>query len=52
MVGVPKKSLDDYFCQVKVASEHGFDFKSNLDQKIGVLRAFVKGHQGKKKSYN
>jgi hypothetical protein len=42
MVGISKKSLDDYFCQLRLAEEYGFDFESNFDEKIGVLRAFVK----------
>lgn len=42
MVGISKKSLDDYFCQLRLAEEYGFDFENNMSQKIGVLRSFVK----------
>lgn len=31
MVGISKKSLDDYFCQLRLAEEHNFDFSSNMD---------------------
>ena len=50
MVGIPKNTLDDYFWQVKLASEYGFDFKNNLDETIGVLRRFVKHKHSKKKT--
>lgn len=39
---LPKKTLDDYFSQIKQAQLYQFDFEHNLDQKIGVLRKFVK----------
>lgn len=47
MVGISKKSLDDYFCQLRLGEKYGFDFKSNLHNKIGELRAFVKSHRTK-----
>lgn len=49
MVGVPKKTLDDYYMQIKAASEHHFEFQKNLEEKIGVLRRFVREHHSKKK---
>lgn len=49
MVGVPKKTLDDYYMQIKAASEHHFDFPKNLGAKIGVLRRFVRENHSKKK---
>jgi hypothetical protein len=27
MLGVPKKTLDDYYCQLRIAEQHGFDFR-------------------------
>lgn len=42
MVGISKKSLDDYFCQLRLGEQYDFDFKSNLDKGIGVLRSYVK----------
>ena len=44
-VGIAKKSLDDYFCQLRLAEEYGFNFYENLDKKIGVLRAYVRKHR-------
>lgn len=44
-VGISKKSLDDYFCQLRLGQKYGFDFKANLDNKIGELRAFVKARR-------
>ena len=42
MVGISKKSLDDYLLQIKFASKHGFDFRKHKNDKIGVLRSFVR----------
>ena len=44
-VGVSKKSLDDYYCQFRLAEQHCFDFQGNWHQKMGVLRTFVKTHR-------
>ena len=41
-VGVSKKSLDDYLLQLRFGKKFGFDFEVNRDQKVGVLRLFVK----------
>ena len=46
---IPKKTLDDYYMQIKVASDHHFDFQKNLDEKIGVLRKFAREKHMKKK---
>lgn len=42
MVGLPKKSLDDYFYQLRLGEKFGFDFKAHLFDKIGLLRNFLK----------
>lgn len=47
MIGVSKKSLDDYFLQLRLGELYGFDFKENLDQKIGVLRAHIRRNESK-----
>lgn len=47
IVGISKKSLDDYFCQLRLAEEYGFDFGGNMEERIGVMRAFVKKFRGK-----
>ena len=41
-VGISKKTLDDYFLILRVGQFHCYDFKSNLDKKIGHLRSFIK----------
>ena len=41
-VGISKKSLDDYYYQLRLGQKYGFDFKQHLDDKIGVLRMFIK----------
>ena len=41
-VGVSKKSLDDYYYQLRLGEFYNFNFKDNLSQKIGILRAYVR----------
>ena len=41
-VGVSKKSLDDYLLQLRFGKKFGFDFESNKNSKVGILRLFVK----------
>lgn len=48
MVGVSKKTLDDYFGQLRLGEMYGFDFQNGLNKKFGVLRAFVKTHRPKR----
>ena len=43
IVGVSKKSLDDYLSQLRKGRKYGFDFNKNKDEKVGALRMFVKG---------
>jgi hypothetical protein len=45
LVGIAKKSLDDYFGQLRLGELYGFNFKKNLEKKFGMLRAFVKKHK-------
>lgn len=40
--GLAKKTLDDYYYQLRQAEYYGFDFQNHMDDKIGVLRRFVK----------
>lgn len=42
MVGLSKKTLDDYFLVLRVAEYHGYNFEGNLAKKIGHLRAFIR----------
>lgn len=47
-VGISKKSLDDYLIQLRIGKLNGFNFNEHKNDKVGVLRAFVK----KSKSIN
>jgi hypothetical protein len=47
-VGISKKSLDDYLIQLRIGKQNGFNFNEHKNDKVGVLRAFVK----KQKSIN
>eukprot|EP00825_Cyclidium_porcatum_P049060 TRINITY_DN839_c0_g1_i1.p1 TRINITY_DN839_c0_g1~~TRINITY_DN839_c0_g1_i1.p1 ORF type:complete len:401 (+),score=116.53 TRINITY_DN839_c0_g1_i1:35-1237(+) len=52
-VKISKKSLDDYLLQIKFGKKFGFNFNEHKNDKVGVLRAFVKknkaGQQEKSK---
>ena len=41
-LGISKKSLDDYFLQMKLGRKNGFDFNAHKKDNVGVLRAFNK----------
>ena len=41
-IGISKKSLDDYYYQLRLGEFYNFDFEGNLGEKIGILRAYVK----------
>ena len=41
-VQVSKKSLDDYLLQLRFGKKYGFDFQANRNEKVGVLRSYVK----------
>jgi hypothetical protein len=43
MVGLPKKSLDDYYYQLRLGEKYDFDFRAHLFDRIGVLRTYLKG---------
>jgi hypothetical protein len=46
-VGYAKKTLDDYFNQLRYAQQYHFNFNLHANDKIGVLRKFVKEYQKK-----
>jgi len=52
MVGISKKSLDDYLLQLRLGRKYGFNFNQNKTKKVGILRAFVKRHRAKQNSKN
>lgn len=41
-IGVSKKSLDDYYYQLRLGEFYNFDFAGYLGEKIGLLRTFVR----------
>lgn len=45
LVGVPKKSLDDYYCQLRLGELYHFDFYNRLHEKMGALRTYVKNYR-------
>ncbi len=42
IVGLPKKSLDDYYYQLRLGEKYDFDFRAHLFDRIGVLRTYLK----------
>merc|ERR1712159_198565 len=48
-IGVPKKTLDDYFLIIKKARALNFDFNANRDERFGIVRSFVKKNKSKAK---
>lgn len=45
LVGISKKSLDDYTLHIRKGFKYFFNFNENRHSKIGVLRDFVKKHE-------
>ena len=41
-VDISKKSLDEYLNQIRFGKLLGFDFNKHRNDKVGVLRGFVK----------
>lgn len=46
-VGISKKSLDDYLIQLRIGRQNGFIFSEHKNDKVGVLRAFVKKYSNR-----
>jgi len=44
--------LDDYLLQLRFGRKFAFDFSTNRDEKVGVLRHFVKEEKDKIKAVN
>lgn len=42
IIGISRKTLDDYYLQLRRAEQLGFDFERNKSEKMGTLRKFVK----------
>lgn len=45
IIDISKKSLDDYLLQLRLGRKYGFDFNKNQNEKVGMLRVFVKSHR-------
>ena len=41
-VGISKKSLDDYFLQLRFGRKYGFNFNAHKHDKVGILRGYIK----------
>lgn len=53
VVGISKKSLDDYLIQLRIGKSNGFDFNGHKNDKVGVLRDFVrKKREGESTRHN
>ncbi len=48
IIGISKKSLDDYLLQLRLGRKFGFDYNLNKNQKVGILRSFVKQNRNQK----
>lgn len=45
IIDISKKSLDDYLLQLRLGRKYGFDFNKHQNEKVGMLRVFVKSHR-------
>ena len=45
-IGISKKSLDDYLIQLRMGKLLGFNFNEHKNDKVGVLRTYIKKHKG------
>lgn len=50
LVGISKKSLDDYLLQLRFGRMYHFDFRRHQNENIGVLRRFVREQKTNPKS--
>lgn len=50
VVGVSKKSLDDYYSQLRKARVFGFNFSEHKQSMFGIVRKFVKSEEDKQKA--
>lgn len=42
IVNISKKTLDDYLSQIKKGKRFGFNFNEHKNEKIGILREFIR----------
>ena len=50
-IGIAKKTLDDYLLQLRAGKKYNFDFNEHKDDKVGILRAFVKERKVNERSH-
>lgn len=48
-VNISKKTLDDYLSQIKKGKRYGFNFNEHKNEKIGILREFIRKAEKNKK---
>ena len=48
IIGISKKSLDDYYCQLRLGELYHFDYVANIHEKMGVLRSYNKDYRPEK----
>ena len=48
IVGLSKKSLDDYLSQLRLGRKYGFNFDENKEENVGVLRDYINGKKKRK----
>ena len=41
-MGISKKSLDDYLFQIRFGNRYAFNFNEHYNEKVGILRDFVR----------
>lgn len=51
LIGIPRKTLEDYFLVLRSGKTLEFDFSKNRKRKIGTLRSFLR-EKGKGKLPN
>jgi hypothetical protein len=44
-VKISKKTLDDYLAQIKKGNKYKFNFNEHKNDKIGVLRDFIRKYE-------
>lgn len=49
-ITISKKSLDDYLLQIRFGKKYGFDFEGHYNDRVGILRSFVKKFKGTAKA--
>jgi len=49
IIGIPKKTLDDYLTQITKGEKYRFPFKELQHKRIGVLRKFIMAHEERQK---